>query len=155
MHVTIRRLDAAIPLVSRPHRGPYIQICQAFEALDHWVDRQTLAPARIFAMYYDDPSVTPPEALRSAACVALPADTAPGEGMERTEVPVGRYAVLLHKGPYSALQASYRWLFEQWLPNSGEVLVDAPCIEEYLNSPMNTAQQELLTEIWIPLAERG
>lgn len=151
MHVSIRQLDKAIPLVCRPHRGPYMQIGQAFDTLDHWASGHAFEPARVFALYYDDPSVTPPEALRSAAGIALPAGTPLGEGLERAEIPAGRYAVLLHKGPYPELEVSYRWLFEQWLPNSGETLIDAPCVEEYLNTPHDVAPKELLTEIWVPL----
>ncbi|MDN0083565.1 GyrI-like domain-containing protein [Crenobacter sp. SG2305] len=154
MHVTIRQLDKAISLVCCPHRGPYRQIGQAFDALDSWTSGQAFEPARVFALYYDDPSATPPEALHSAAGVVLPADTPLGEGLERAEIPSGRYAVLLHKGPYPALEVSYRWLFEQWLPNSGETQIDAPCIEEYLNTLHDVAPQELLTEIWVPLQAR-
>jgi AraC family transcriptional regulator len=38
-----------------------------------------------------------------------------------------------------------------WLPQSGRELRDAPCFEEYLNSPQNTRPEELLTVIHAPV----
>ena len=32
----------------------------------------------------------------------------------------GRYAVLLHVGPYAELHRAYTWLYREWLPTSGE-----------------------------------
>jgi AraC family transcriptional regulator len=49
------------------------------------------------------------------------------------------------------MKASYQWLFGEWLPQSGKEVANAPCIEEYLNNPQNTAPTELLTDIYLPL----
>ena len=40
-----------------------------------------------------------------------------------------------------------------WLPKSGRLLRDAEAFEEYLNSPMNTRPEDLLTRIHVPLRE--
>ncbi len=55
------------------------------------------------------------------------------------------------KGPYSDLPSGYAQLFGQWLPASGEEAADSPAFEVYLNSPMDTAPDDLLTEICLPL----
>ena len=47
--------------------------------------------------------------------------------------------------------AEYNWLFGTWLPQSGRDLADAPVLEEYLNSPRDTAPSELLTVLYLPL----
>jgi AraC family transcriptional regulator len=39
-----------------------------------------------------------------------------------------------------------------WLPASGESYGTTPMFEVYLNSPMDTAPDDLLTEICLPLA---
>jgi AraC family transcriptional regulator len=59
--------------------------------------------------------------------------------------------VVTYKGPYSGLEAAYTALFGNWLPESGEEPADAPCYELYLNSPMDTAPEDLITEICLPL----
>ena len=63
----------------------------------------------------------------------------------------GAYAVLTHFGPYEKLNASYEKLLGQWLPRSGRRLRSAPCFEIYLNSPENTAPEDLVTDIHAPL----
>ena len=43
----------------------------------------------------------------------------------------------------------------EWLPGSGEEPTDRPCLEEYVNDPRATPPPELLTDIMLPLRERG
>jgi GyrI-like small molecule binding domain len=66
---------------------------------------------RSFGIYYDDPSATPVEALRSEACITVPGDWAPSGDLERREIRGGRYAVALHVGPYAELGRVYTWLY--------------------------------------------
>ena len=66
-------------------------------------------------------------------------------------LPAGRHAVLTFTGPYAGLQAAYDQLFGIWLPQSGETPADSPVFEVYLNSPMDTAPTDLVTEICLPL----
>ena len=66
-------------------------------------------------------------------------------------LPAGRLAVLTFTGPYAGLPAAYDQLMGIWLPQSGEVPADAPIFEVYLNSPMDTAPEALVTEVCLPL----
>jgi len=63
----------------------------------------------------------------------------------------GDYAVTTHKGPYEKLNETYARLMGQWLPQSGRELRSAPCFELYHNSPDNTAPEDLITDIHVPL----
>jgi putative flavoprotein involved in K+ transport len=67
----------------------------------------------------------------------------------------GRHAVLLHVGPYAELHRAYTWLYREWLPTSGAVVADRPCVEEYLNNPRQVPPSELRTEIGLPLEGAG
>ena len=49
------------------------------------------------------------------------------------------------------MKPAYEWLYGTWLPQSGRDPGDAPCLEEYLNSPRDTAPTELLSDIYLPL----
>jgi len=65
---------------------------------------------------------------------------------------IGRaYAVLTHTGPYASMKSAYQWLFGQWLVNSGQTPRSGPMVEEYLNSPRETAPNDLRTRICLPL----
>ncbi|HYG90861.1 MAG TPA: AraC family transcriptional regulator [Azospirillum sp.] len=151
--VTIRDLPP-VRVAALRHSGPYMAIGTTFERLYAWAaGRGLLGPAtRTFAVYYDDCDAVAPEALRSDACLQVGPEVAADGEVRITEIPGGRHAVLLHKGPYAELESVYRRLYRDWLPQSGETPADRPCFEEYLNSPRTLPPEEWLTEICLPLA---
>ena len=63
----------------------------------------------------------------------------------------GRYAVYRVMGPYGGIGPAYRRLFGERSPHSGESMADGPRMEIYRNSPMDTSQQNLATELCVPL----
>ena len=103
------------------------------------------------AVYYCDPDVTPEADLRSHAGAVWDGDRVP-DGLDEVTLPGGRHAVLLFKGPYSGLAGAYAYLYGAWLADTRETPADSPTFEVYLNSPMDTAPQDLLTQICMPLA---
>jgi len=61
-------------------------------------------------------------------------------------LPAGRYAVAIHKGSRNNLGETVNALYREWLPSSGEVLGDFPCIFCYHNFDHEVAETESLTE---------
>ena len=106
---------------------------------------------RSFAIYYDNPSATPRDTLRSDACFTVAEGWSPSRRLELREIRGGRYAVTLHVGPYAELAHAYKWLYGTWLAQSGEELADAAIVEEYLNDARTVPPNDLRTEIWLPL----
>ncbi len=139
--------------VTLEHVGPYMEISRAFDRLSGWLGTRGLFPkvSGMIALYYDDPSVTPADQLHARAGFVLAGDITAEAPVSIIDVPGGDYAVLRHKGAYADMKPAYDWLYGQWLPKSGREPADAPAIEEYLNTPMNAAPTELLTDICIPL----
>ena len=68
------------------------------------------------------------------------------------ELPGGTYAVFTYKGPYEGLGRAYQQIYGGWLPKSRYELRDTPGFEQYLNSPQNTAPENLLTLIHVPIS---
>lgn len=140
----------AMTIATEPHVGDYINIGMAFDLLfgrlatAGLIDQNT----RMFGIYGDDPSAVPVDELRSAAAATL---SSPPAGLPVTTTRAGDYAVLRHKGPYPDMLAEYNWMFGTWLPQSGRDIADAPVLEEYLNSPRDTAPSDLLTILYLPL----
>lgn len=64
----------------------------------------------------------------------------------------GRYAVFTHIGPYSTLYRTWDAIYRQWLPASGEQLRDAPPMELCITCPGQAPDDQLHTEIWVPVA---
>lgn len=132
---TTIRTEPAVRVAALRHDGDYQAIGSTFERLMALAVGQGLlgAAPRSFGIYYDDPSATPVNALRADACVAVPPGATPGGDLRLTEIRGGRYATVLHVGPYAELERVYRWLYGTWLAQSGEEPADAPTIEAYLN----------------------
>lgn len=153
MYAVEIREDSARRLAATPHKGAYIEIARAFEKTGAVLSARRLMGAcgGMVGVYYDDPSAVATAELRSHAGFEMasgPIDLP----LELVTLPAGRHAVLRFQGPYSGLPAAYEQLYRNWLPGSGETPADSPVFEIYLNTPMDVAPEELLTEICVPLA---
>ncbi len=140
-------------LAAMSHQGPYLEIGRTFEALQAAFTARDLWPGArgMSGIYYDDPNAVAPDQLRSHGGVVLADGVAVPEDMEEVSTHAGKTAVLTFKGPYAGLKAAYDYLYGMWLPQSGEEVADAPVYENYLNGPHDTAPDDLITEICLPL----
>jgi AraC family transcriptional regulator len=143
----------ALRVAALAHRGEYQSIGSTFERLMALAGGQGLLgpDGRTFGIYYDDPAATPVSALRSDACVVIAEGRTPTGDLQLKEIRGGRYATVLHVGPYAQLDRPYRWLYGTWLAQSGEVPDDSPTVEAYLNDARAVPPTKLETEIWLPL----
>jgi effector-binding domain-containing protein len=66
------------------------------------------------------------------------------------ELPGGLMAKIVHKGPYDKSAAAYKKLFE-WIAKNHKK-VAGPTREVYLNDPRQVPPEEILTEIYAPIA---
>ncbi|RPE81930.1 AraC family transcriptional regulator [Vulcaniibacterium tengchongense] len=142
---------APVAVAALAHRGPYHAIGAAFGKLGAWAAGRGVPEGRSFGLYYDDPESVAPAELRAEACVEVAADVPLDGGVRRLEIAGGRYAVLVHVGPYAELDRPYKWLFGEWLPDSGEEAADAPVVEEYLNDCRMLPPSQWRTAICLPL----
>jgi effector-binding domain-containing protein len=71
------------------------------------------------------------------------------EGLDASELPAGRSAVLVHTGPYDGLRGAYEVL-STWIEQN-ETFGVGP-YELYIDDPQHTDPEELRTEIIWPLA---
>ncbi len=136
------------------HVGPYQGVGEAWQKLCGWAGpRGLFGPnTAMLGVCHDDPDVTPPERIRYDACISAP-DGLEAEGdVGIQEVAGGDYAVTTHHGPYENLAATYAVLCGEWLPSSGRELRSAPSLEFYRNSPQDTKPEDLVTDIYMPLA---
>jgi AraC family transcriptional regulator len=116
------------------HVGPYGEVGPVWESLMDWCgEHDLLGPDFLaFGLSYDDPAVTEASRLRYDACVSVSDDVEVEPPFALQEVPGGEFAVVLHEEPRTD-----------------------PCMECYLNDPNITPPEDLLTEIWVPLAPKG
>ncbi|MBK6294721.1 MAG: AraC family transcriptional regulator [Rhodoferax sp.] len=151
--VEVRHVPA-VQLAGIAHRGPYMQVGRAFEVAFTRMAAQGLARPgmRWMAVYDDDPFAVPEAQLHSRAGLSLPPGGVPQPPLEPFTLGGGRCAVLRHQGPYATMRAAYQWLYGRWLVQSGYEAANSPVFEEYLNNPRDTAPDQLLSDIYLPLA---
>lgn len=136
------------------HIGPYQDVGATWQRLMAWAGpRGIFGPdTQMLGLAYDNPQVTPADKLRYDACVTVGAGVQPQGEVGVQEIAGGDYAVALHVGPYEQLHHTYSRLFGQWLPASGRAPRDLPCVERYLNSPMNASPEQLQTQVCVPIS---
>jgi AraC family transcriptional regulator len=71
-------------------------------------------------------------------------------GLMKEELPASNYAKFLLKGTYNNIWIAFDKAFQVITEGPYEI-ADAPCLENYLNDPTKTPEEELLTEILIPI----
>ncbi len=72
------------------------------------------------------------------------------QNLKKRELPSGRYARFLLTGSYSQLAEAYPQAFES-IAKAKLAIRDEFCMESYLNTPADTAENDLKTEILIPI----
>jgi AraC family transcriptional regulator len=137
------------------HRGDYQLTSKAFERLMTIATITGLLTqiTRTIGIYHDDPASVPQNELRSTACITVPEEWVPSGELTEAYIESGRYARIIHTGPYTELKTAYDWLYQTWLPGTSEEPRDLPCLEEYLNDPRHVSAKHLTTAVMMPLQQ--
>ena len=127
---------------------------RAWNELGKFAKRNNLIETgtEFIGLSFDDPTITPPEKCRFYACFTTSKDVKPTGpfGIQYTQP--GLYAVFLHEGSYYELIDTYFYIYTNWLPNNTDYRsTGSMSFEKYLNSPDNTEEKDLMTEIYIPV----
>ncbi len=76
------------------------------------------------------------------------------EGMKAFVLPGGWYALFLHAGAPQEGERTFRYIFEEWLPQSGFVLDPARPHFEVLGKKYKNNAPDSEEEIWIPIKKQ-
>ncbi len=141
-------------LLAVTHRGPYPEIGEAFGRLHDLLCEHGLLAAggELVAVYYDDPDAVARADLRAHAGITVDAAAPCPPGLEAIGLAGGRHAVVRVVGPYSNLYPAYVWLHDAGLTGAAATAGDGPAFEVYRNDPSDTAPEDLVTDIFVPLA---
>lgn len=135
--------------------GSYMSLdyCSAWQRLWQFVKEQNLFSEEIehVCVYHNDPKVTEPDKLRTDVCLVLPKLAEAKGEVGVKPLAGGKYAVFRYQGSYEYLKSVYDTIYASLLPEKGYKLADLPGYEKYLNNPADTASEDLVTEIYIPI----
>jgi len=99
----------------------------------------------------DISTITQPNLYRSYVCITAKTEIKPKGEFGKQTIEGGLYAVFTYKGTYKNLDRLYCFIYRNWIPNSQYELRDIAFFEKFLNSPDTAKQNDLLTEVYIPV----
>ncbi|BBL72102.1 AraC family transcriptional regulator [Methylogaea oryzae] len=106
---------------------------------------------RSYGVHYTDPRTTPPSEHRVDFCLSIEEDVGQNPyGITNKVLRGGRCARARDVGARSNNQAA-AYLYEQWLPRSGESLGDFPMFFHYVNVGPSVREEEMITDVYLPL----
>lgn len=120
-----------------------------------WRKETGLSPvhtSRTFGIVYNNPETTPENDFRFDVCGEIFQDLDLNDfGIVQKSIPQGNCAVLRHFGSIDNIVAKIYYLFNDWLPKSNEELRSFPLFFQYLNFASEVKEDELITDILLPI----
>ncbi len=154
-HQDVRILDfPATALACMEHCGDPALIGDTLQKFIAWRRQEKLPPSRYrtFNIMYAHPDHVPAAEFRLDVGVAVDQpESYVAAGIIAKTIPAGRCAVLRHTGPDSQLEHSIGYLFNTWLPASGEELRDFPVFLQRLRFYPDVSEQQAEVDIFLPL----
>lgn len=73
------------------------------------------------------------------------------EGIDELIIPVGLYAVFIHKGPVSTFQKTSEYIYGYWIPGSDYMLDNRPHFEIMTEDYLGPDHPDSEEEVWVPI----
>jgi len=150
-------------MISRPDRQAFFisitgryggeETIKAWEEMEEYARLHRLIGWRpeLLSAYYDDPDVVNPDQCRSDILIVSNRKAPESGRVQRGVLKGGRFAVFRYKGPYEKLWSLYDSIYENWVLLTDLILAEGPVFERYVNYSGQIANEERITEIYIPV----
>lgn len=129
---------------------------EAWKKLGQFAKKNNLVnnKTEFIGLSFDDPTITLPENCRFYACFTINKPVEPEGAFGVQEINGGLYAVFTLKGSYDGLMDMYYNIYIKWLQENDYKLRKGCSFEKYLNNPDHVSEEDILTEIYIPVTKR-
>ncbi|MCF6330585.1 MAG: AraC family transcriptional regulator [Sulfurimonas sp.] len=109
----------------------------------------------LLGICHDNPSTTAPKNIRYDAAISWSKkeiDFLNEQGFETKNIPAGKYVTVLYKGNNDGNKSLESWTkIYIWCEQNNYQFRDFPPFEKYLNTLEEVSEDELLTEIYVPI----
>ena len=134
------------------HRGAPEHEYETVRKFVAWRVANRLSPDRhrSYGLHYNDPRTAGAD-YRMDVCVSMDRPVPENaDGVVAKVIPGGRCAVARYVGSRDEVRAAV-YLYETWLPSSGETLRECPVIFHYVNVGPNVPEHEMITDVYLPI----
>jgi AraC family transcriptional regulator len=136
------------------HRGSPALEHDTVRKLVAWKLEQRLVDQtkhRTYGMHYADPRTVSPSDYRAEFCLSIDREVGKNShAIYEKVLPSVRCARARDIGSRMNNQAA-KYLFDEWLPSSGEVWTGDPAIFHYVNVGPSVKDAEAITDVYLPL----
>ncbi|MCP4393767.1 MAG: hypothetical protein GY804_05810 [Alphaproteobacteria bacterium] len=135
------------------HTGPYEECKPAWDELCKWAGAKGLfGPDTTFlGICHDNPEITEPSKIRYDACISVNSVITPEKGIDVKTIESGKYVKAVHIGACKDIKNTYMHVCMEWIPNNGLEIRPNPCVEIYKSDYETTPEDEMITEIYVPV----
>jgi AraC family transcriptional regulator len=106
---------------------------------------------RSYGVHYTDPRTTPSSEHHVDFCLSVDSAVGPNPaGIVGKVIPRNRCALARDVGSRHNNKAAV-YLYEKWLPQSGESPGNFPIFFHYVNVGPNVPEEEMITDVYLPL----
>ncbi len=137
------------------HKGAAKLIFESAGKFIAWRQNSGLSPintSRTFGMPNGDPETMAEDAFRFKLCGSVNTEVPDNAfGVESGVIPQMRCAKVRHLGSHDNMEQTIRWLYQNWLADSGELPNAHCCFFEYHNFVHQVDECDLITDIYLPL----
>jgi AraC family transcriptional regulator len=133
--------------------GRYSKLDEVYRGLFEWMAKRGALESidGIWGVPHHDLRDTPEQEYGFDCCLATSAAMSGSDGVVLADLGGGEYLRCLHKGSFDRLDDSRDAMFRELIAQPEWQLRDAPILQEYLNDPDETAEQDLRTHIYVPV----
>ncbi|MCE5213302.1 MAG: GyrI-like domain-containing protein [Methanobacterium sp.] len=135
-----------------PHMGSYDKIPELIAEVGQWLnDKGFKMTGLIYGTYFNSPDNVSEDKLQYEIGFGFEGKiTTMQEGkIGIKEIPEHTVLAAMHKGPYTEVGPVIHAVIDYALKNNYDIV--GPISEAYLNNPLETPEEELLTEVRIPV----
>ena len=133
--------------------GMYSKLDEVYRGLFEWMAKRGALESidGIWGVPHHDLRDTPDQHYGFDCCVATSSAVSGSDGVALAELGGGEYLCSLHEGSFDRLDDSRDAMLRELVVRPEWQLRDAPILQEYLNDPDETAEQDLRTHIYVPV----
>jgi len=127
---------------------------ESVKKLIAWRIENKLQPSdahRNYGVHYNDPRKVPSSEYRVDLCLSVEHEVLDNShGVITKTIPELRCAKARHLGSRENVMVA-QYLYEQWLPNSGEKIEGYPIFFHYVNVGPKVQESDMVTDVYLPI----
>ncbi|MDP3065188.1 MAG: GyrI-like domain-containing protein [Methanobacteriaceae archaeon] len=136
-----------------PQKGSYTKIPELMQEIGQWVMEKNLEmTGRVYGTYYNTPEEVAEEDLQYEIGFSIAGEAHQDGKVGIKEIPAHTVLAAMHQGPYTNVGPVIHAVVDYAVENGYDIV--GPITEIYLNDPSTTSEDELVTEVHLPVIKR-